>query len=283
MKRLLLAMILVASNVQAEPSTVVWLQLVVPSFLAEAIREDKFDTLKPATVTATGTGKTCEQALSNAKQNAIGKAIGVWIHGERSVYENEYKESIIEYSGGLIQSYKILSDQCTRVEIEAVVVPRKNAIRVGSAHVTKEIKDTYNARIENEKQRQIAINKINDRSKAFVFDIKEMELFPEKIVVVGELSYQEKWKYDYQELLKQAGQFNLDSFYKPFYVELRGYNIGKEIFRKRYQLNYEIDMYSIAPTGYVRIYPYNKDTIKLTFPISSGIIMNIDKFEVAIL
>ena len=283
MKRLLLAMMLVAFNVRADPSTAVWLQLVVPSFVSEAIREDKFDKLKPVTVIVTGTGKTCEQALLNAKKNAIGNAVGVWIHGEQSVYDNQYKESIIEYSGGLIQSYKVLHDECNKVEIEAVVVPRKNSIRLSSADVTKQAKDNLSARLENEKQRQIAINKINDRSKAFVFQIKEMELFPDKIVVVGELSYQEKWKYDYEQLLNQAGSFNLDSFYKPFHAELRGYNLGKESFKRKYQLNYNIDLYAITNTGYVKIYPYKTDTIKLTFPINSSIIMNTDKLEVTIL
>ena len=283
MKRLLLAMMLVAFNVRADPSTAVWLQLVVPSFVSEAIREDKFDKLKPVTVIVTGTGKTCEQALLNAKKNAIGNAVGVWIHGEQSVYDNQYKESIIEYSGGLIQSYKVLRDDCTKIEIEANVVPRKNSIRLGSADITKEAKDILSAKLENEKQRQIAINKVNDRSKAFSFVIKEMELFPDKIIVVGELSYQEKWKYDYDQLQSQAGSFNLDSFYKPFHVELRGYSFGKEIVRKRYQLNYTIDLYSITSTGYVKIYPYRRDTIKLTLNINSGIIIPVDKVEVSIL
>lgn len=285
MKRALFAMLLLASNTHAmDPSTFVMLQVTIPSMITEMNRQDRFANREPVTVTAVGTGKTCDSALENSKTIAIEKAVGVWIHGEKTVNQNVYNEKIVEYSGALIKSYTVLRNECTTVEIEALVVPRNNKITTGSANVPQQSRDQLKSKIENEKKRQLAIKEVNDRSRAISFEIKDIELQPNRMIVVGQMAFQEKWKHDYNDLRNQAGEFTLDSFHKPIHLRVKGYTVGKEIFNARYQLNYDkVELYRISSNGNVTIYPNKTDTIRLTFPIDSGRIMDVDKFEVSIL
>jgi hypothetical protein len=282
MKHLLLATALVATSVHANP--IVWIQATVPAIITEFSREDKFDKTSSITVTAVGKGKTCEQALENAKATAVEKAVGVWMSGEKTVDQDVYRERIVEYSGGLIKSYKVIRNECTTIEIQAEVVARSNKISTNSASVPQETRDHLKAKIENEKKRQVAIKEVNDRSKAIAFDIKNIEFQTDKMVIVGEMYFQEKWKHDYNDLRSQTGNFILDSFHKRIHLNVKGYNLGKEVFNTRYQLHYDgVDLYHVHESGKVAIYPNRRDIIKLTFPVDSSRIMDVDKFQVTIL
>jgi hypothetical protein len=283
MKQLMLvATALVATSVHADPIT--WIQAIVPSIITVLSREDKFDKTSSVTVTAIGKGKTCEQALENAKVTAIEKAVGVWMSGEKTVDQDVYKERIVEYSGGLIKSYKVIRNECTTIEIQAEVVSRSNKINTNSANVTQETRDHLKAKIENEKKRNLAIKEVNNRSKAIAFDIKNIEFQLDKMVIVGEMYFQEKWKHDYNDLRTQTDNFILDSFHNRIHLNVKGYNLGKEVFNKRYQLDYDgVDLYHVHDSGKVAIYPNRRDMIKLTFPVDSSRIINVDKFQVSIL
>lgn len=282
MKTLLLVTAVISTSVHANP--IVWVQATVPAMITELSREDKFDKKSLVIVNAVGKGKTCEQALDNAKSIAVEKAVGVWMHGEKVVQQDIYKEKIVEYSGGLIKSYKVIRNECTTIEIQAEVVARSNKISTNSAHVPQETRDHLKSKIENEKKRQLAIKEVNDRSKAIAFDIKDIEFQLDKMVIVGEMYFHEKWKHDYNDLRNQTGNFILDSFHKPIYLNVKGYNLAKEVFNTRYQLHYEgVNLYYIHESGKVVIYPNRKDMIKLTFPVNSSRIMNVDKFQVTIL
>ena len=283
MRRFLLAIALVTTNAYADPS-VMLLQLTVPPFISEMFRGDKIGEKSSVTVNAIGNGKTCEQALENAKQVAIEKAVGVWMYGERIVQQEQYNEKIVEYSGGLIKQYEVVRNDCTTIEIQAEVVPRTNKIKTSSAEVSQQTRDHLKSKIDNEKLRRLAIKEVNDRSKAISFEIKDIEFQTNKMIVVGEMSFQPKWKHDYFDLKKQSGNFVLDSFYKPIHVNVKGFNAGKEIFNTKYQLNYDkVEIYRISDNGIVTIYPNRTETIKLTFPVDSSRIMDVDKFMVSIL
>jgi hypothetical protein len=283
MKKLLLVSALVSTNALADPS--VLLQVIIPPFIYESSREDKApEERQPMEVVATGVGKTCDQALENAKVAAVEKVSGLWMTAQRHTDGEKYNESITDYTGGVIKSYTIVSNECTKVTIDAQVVPRTNKIVSGGADVSQQTRGHLQEKIANEKKRLVAIQEVNNRNKAIAFDIKDIELIPSKMSVTGEVFFQEKWKHDYYDLKKQAGKFTLDSFHKPIYVNVKGYNVGKEVFNQQYQLNYDQwVLYQIQRDGDVTIYPDRKDTIKLTFPVDSGRIMTVDKFEVSLL
>ena len=281
MKRIILATLFVACSAHADP--LVLLQVTIPSLLQQTFREDKFAEFPPTTVEATGKGNTCDQALENAKRLAVDKAVGAWMYGERVVDQDKYREKMVEYSGGLIKSYSIVSNDCTTVTIKAEVVPRSNKINTNSAEVPQEVRDRLRDKIKNENSRRLAIAEVNDRTKAFGFAVNDVELDNDKLVITGTMHYQDKWKNDYRDLRNQAGSFTLDSFYAPVYVDVKGYNLGKEIFSQRFQLNYDVKLFATKNNGEVVIYPDRVDKIRLTFPVDSGRIMNVDKFVVRVI
>lgn len=282
MKRLILASALVSSSALADPS--VLLHVVIPPMIYQSYREDKApDEKMPMTVVATGVGKTCEQALENAKVIAVERVAGLWMTAERNTDGKQYNEKITDYTGSLIKSYTVIDNQCTRITIEAQVVPRTNKIATGGASVKQEARDHLQEKIKNEQKRVLAIKEVNDRSKAVVFEVKDIEFDLNKMVIVAEASFQEKWKADYYDLKKHAGSFQLDSFYKPLMVVVKGYKVGNEVFTQQYQLRYDAwDLYRVRGDDVI-IFPDRKDKIKLTFPVDSGRIMAVDKFEVTLL
>lgn len=279
MKRLILASALVSTSALADPT--VLLNLVVPPMIYQSYREDKAPEEKmPMTVVATGEGKTCEQALENAKVIAVERVAGLWMTAERNTDGKQYNEKITDYTGSLIKSYTVIDNQCNRITIEAQVVPRTNKIASGGADVKQETRDHLQEKINNERKRQLAIKEVNDRSKAVLLEVQDIEFDLNKMIIVVDASFQEKWKHDYYDLKKHAGKIQLDSFYKPLRVAVKGYKVGNEVFSQQYQLQYEAwNLYRIRDDDVI-IHPERKDRIKLTFPVDSGKIMSVDKFVV---
>lgn len=236
-----------------------------------------------------GKGKTCEQAVENAKIAAVDTAVGLWLSAEQQTDGKQYAERITSYSGGLITKYEVLQNNCTDVTIKAVVVPRTNKMVSNSAYVKQEHLNQLQQQIENDKKRAEIIKQVSDRSKAFAYDISNIELKHVDgetfVVVTGVVHYQEKWLHDYQDLHEQAGGFNLPEFYKPLRVRLTGYNFNKKVFEEKYQYSSydEFTLYGITRDGWVVINPDATNKIKLTFKVDSGKIMAVDKFEVNLL
>lgn len=283
MKRFLLAALVSTNAYAIDPVTVVMLQVATPAVMYESWNESPVEK-DPVVVRSVGVGKTCERALENAKTSAIDTAVGVWMSSEKNVYNSDYNEKIVEYSGGIIKSYKVLNNTCNTVEIEAEVIPRSNKVKTTSADISTEMKDTLKAKLENEKKRQIAIAEVNNRSKAIGFDIKDIEFIGNKVIITGDMFFQKKWVNDYLDLKKQAGGFILDNFHKPIKLNIIGTSNGKEVYSSIYQLNYDgIELYRVENDDSVTIFPKKRDTIRLTFMMDSGIIMNVDKLTVRVL
>ena len=283
MKRLILASALVSSSALADPSVIA--QIIFPPMIYQSYREDKAPEQKdPITVVATGVGKTCDQALQNAKITAVDKVAGLWISGERHTDGKDYNEKIVDYTGGVIKSYTIVDNQCNKVTIEAEVVPRTNKITTGGATVSKETRTHLQEKLYNEQKRLLAIKEIDNRTKAIYFKIQDIEMTPKVIIITGDVGYQDKWKQDYYDLKKHSGKFELESFTKPIMLNVKGFENGKEVFNKNFQMNYNNwVLYSYRQNGDVVIYPDRNDRIKLTFPVETSRIVDVDKFEVTIL
>lgn len=289
MKRLLLAFALLL----AQPSYAVdgalltvtkFLPGVVFQSIFEEAPEDRHVDKPEATVTAAGFGETCDGALENAKKIAVEKVNGAWISGDRHVRDNLFSERISEYNGGLIRSYKVLRNDCTHVIIEAKVVPRSNRVHTNSGNVPKEVRTHLESRIENEKKLAQSVSYVDDRSSALAFDFDNVEYKPNnhttKVVIDGKVYFQEKWVHDYFELNKQAYQKpQLNSFYKPLYVNVKGYDYGKEVFDVTFRFYDDLQIYHIRPQGVI-IYPRRANEVRLNFNVPNDIVKNITQYKV---
>jgi hypothetical protein len=88
------------------------------------------------TFQAEGFGGDCTEALKQAKLKAAEDYKGTFVSGQRTlVNDRKYTESLDEYSGGVVRSYKVLSSNggspC-KVTIQAVIAPDTKSISVNS-------------------------------------------------------------------------------------------------------------------------------------------------------
>lgn len=235
-------------------------------------------------VVASGEGYTCEEALVNAKINAVDKVNGTWLHGNSYVRDNLFKEQITTYNGGVVKSYKVLKDDCKYIIIEADVVPQSNKVETNSAKVTQDLFNHMIAKVENEEKLANAVKVLNDRSKALAFKISNVEYqyrgISTQVIIHGDLYLQEKWLNDYKALAKEAS-IDLPKFDEPLMVNVKGLDSGKEItdnyFRIYDDQNLEVYHYHNG----VRVYPTKRDTLKLSFLVNTSKLKEVNEFVVS--
>ena len=73
-------------------------------------------------VTVTGYGSTFDNALANAKMQALEKVTGTFIISESEYKNKQYKETIDQYNGGIINKYDIVSSSKKSTGYEVTIV-----------------------------------------------------------------------------------------------------------------------------------------------------------------
>lgn len=235
-------------------------------------------------VVASGVGKDYNESLQNAKMAALDKVNGAWINGDAYVRNNMFTEKITQYNGGVIRTYTVVKNTPNYVTIVADVVPRdKNTMTTNTLNVPVEIRNELEGRQENYKARQEAIKTIDNRERAlsFVSDKVEYENLGEttKVMITGKVSIQPMWDSQYQELIKSAGYFNLESFYKPLYVKVKGYDFDRVVYSDYFRFYDDLNVYQITPYGVV-IVSKMVDRVRLTMMVPTETLKKVSKFEV---
>lgn len=236
-------------------------------------------------VIASGVGKDYNESLQNAKMAALDKVNGAWINGDAYVRNNMFTEKITQYNGGVIRSYNVIKTTPNYVVIVADVVPRdKNSMTTNAFNVPNEMRSELDGRQENYKSRQEAIKVVDNRERALSFELDKIEYEnlgdKTKVMVTGKVSIQQMWNNQYQELINAAGYFNLNSFYKPLYVEVKGFDYNVVSYRNNFRFYDDLNVYQITPHGVV-ILPKKVDLVRLTFTVDTNELKKINRFEVA--
>ena len=293
MKKFLLAA-LVACNVQAQTA----LDLVVPGisvarFVIDMREQDKLEDTPPVVVKSSGVGNTCEQALTNAKKAALEKVNGSWVTSTERVNNGKYTEDIVQYSGGVIKSYKYLKDECTFVIIEAEVMKRSNRVQMEKADVSRQQIihiDGIKEQVERKKQ---AVDSINNRSSAVYFKPKSTQFQLHEngkdvlVAVEGTFAFTDKWRADYLALREQFGYFNLSSFEPDARIVITGFDASKtKVFQTSFVheggwIMWGRRTYGASPTMDVYTNKTEDATVKFVIPHSK--IGDVKSFEVKVL
>ena len=165
MKKVLASALLALSFTASAQSviTVVPTALSLTRWIVDITDKDRLEETEPVVVKSSGTGSTCDEALLNAKRYALEKVSGSWVYSIRRSSHDTYDEKIVEYSGGVIKSYKYLRNDCTFVIIEAQVVPRAHKIESNTADVRGMIVH-LDSRMENESRLKKSVNLIDDKN-----------------------------------------------------------------------------------------------------------------------
>ena len=293
MKKFLLAA-LVACNVQAQtPLDAIVPGVAVARFIIDMRAQDKLEDTPPVVVKASGVGKTCEQALTNAKKAALEKVNGSWVSSvERSV-DGKYSEDIVQYSGGVIKSYKYLKDECTFVIIEAEVMKRSNKVQLEKADLGRSQIVHIDGIKESFDRKKKAVDAINNRAAAVYFKPKntQLQLHPNGkdilVSIEGTFAFTDKWRADYLALREDIGYFNLSSFEPEARISVIAYGSGKDVVHA-VSFIHEGDWklwgrrtYGAAPTMDVFTGKSEDATVKFVIPHSK--ISDVKSFEVKVL
>lgn len=236
-------------------------------------------------VVASGVGKDYNESLQNAKMTALDKVNGVWINGDAYVRNNMFTEKITQYNGGVIRSYNVIKSTPNYVTIVADIIPRdKNSMTTNTLVVPSEMRSELEGRQENYKARQEAIKVVDNRERALSFVTEKVEYENlgdiTKVMITGKVSIQPMWNSQYQELIESAGYFNLQSFYSPLYVKIKGYDFDRVVYSSFFRFYDDLNVYEIDPRGVV-IYPKRVDRVRLTMFVSTVQLKQVNKFEVA--
>lgn len=294
MKRFFITALLLVGNVQAQPV----LNFVIPGvsvarFVVDMREQDKLEDTPPIKVQASGVGDTCDQALLNAKKAALEKVNGSWVTSTERVNNGKYSEDIVQYSGGVVKSYKYLKDECTFVIIEADVMKRSNRVQMEKADVSREQIVHIQGLKEQVDRKKQAVDRINNRSEAIYFKPKntQMQLHDNGkdilVAIEGSFAFTDKWRADYLELREQFGYFNLSSFEPEARVVITAYDSSRtKVYQTSFVHNGEWKLwgrrtYGASPTMDVYTNKTQESTVKFIIPDSK--IKNIRSLEVKVI
>jgi len=162
-------------------------------------------TVNSAPVTSTGYGEDFNSAVTAAKIAALEQATGTWIDSEHFLKDGKTRESIVQYNGGVIKSYKVISYINNEATIEADVdVVKDNRVGTRSSSIPPDVRLSLLQKQEKAQQINSSVKFLDDRNKAFIFTPSNIEYSTRGdttiVSVVGVLSYTPKWISDVRSL-----------------------------------------------------------------------------------
>lgn len=127
-------------------------------------------------VIVTGYGSSYEAALKDAKTQATERVVGTWLNSEQSYDNGKYDEVMVQYNGGVITKYEVLSRDINSVTIKAQVEKNKTNIVVGhSIEISSELRDKLSLVSEKNNQIANAVQYLNDKNKAFAVTVNKID------------------------------------------------------------------------------------------------------------
>lgn len=233
-------------------------------------------------VVASGTGKDYNEALMNAKISALDKVNGVWIHGDSRVRDGMFSEKITQYNGGVITYYEVLRNDKTFVIINANVEPRSNKMISNTADVGA-LRSSLEGHVDEYKRKHVAGMAIDDRNKAFAVKVEKVEYQNQgkttKVTMVVDMSYQEKWINDYNDLRQLAGDIELTSFYPPLRMTIKGMDGDVLKTSSVVRINQDLSLYDIVGNR-VKVNAKQTEKLLLTFYVESDKLTSVDNFVI---
>lgn len=152
-------------------------------------------------VTSKGYGTSTQEALENAKKNAIEMVVGTRITSQNKLKNNELSSEIGSVTTGVVESFKILDKGDNFVVIEASVTEKKLFQTEGNTEINL---DAINQLKKNKQDLDLALIKLDPVNKALKFDITKISYDTDNIIITGTMSYDKNWVEDFNELKQKT-------------------------------------------------------------------------------
>lgn len=167
-------------------------------------------------VRVTATGVSFDDAVKNAKREALAHVVGEFVVGEDGVDDGKYHERITQYSGGVVRSYDVIdvvnTGHAVTVTIMANVDPAKNNNMIIESGTT--VPPAAKQALMEHAQRTDNIvtmnNRLNDRASAFTVIAGQIRYLPAGETTNIQLSVgvklSPKWVDDVLVFSREAGK-----------------------------------------------------------------------------
>lgn len=155
-------------------------------------------------VTVTGYGSTFDNALANAKMQALEKVTGTFIISESEYKNKQYKETVDQYNGGIINKYDIVSSSKKSSGYEVTIVADVDRKKDNRMKVNKPVE--LNAQQQDYKEKEKVFDRLDDFSKAVSIQTSHLTYNVGRnnttINLNVILSFQPKWVSDVKSFAK---------------------------------------------------------------------------------
>lgn len=122
-------------------------------------------------VTVTGYGSTFDNALANAKVQALEKVTGTFIISESEYKNKQYKETIDQYNGGIINKYDIVSSSKKSTGYEVTIVADVDRKKDNRMKVNKPV--ALDVHQQDYKEKEKVFDRLDNFSKAVAIQISQ--------------------------------------------------------------------------------------------------------------
>ena len=166
-------------------------------------------------VITTGYGDTFDSALRNAKVAAVEKVTGTWINSEHKVRNGNLTEDIVQYNGGVIKKYEVLSYNNNEIKIRADVdVIKDNRVGTKTVNIPESMRSALTERQANSDQIYKAVKSLDNKNKALRLDVSNIEYVNKgastQVFVSGKLVWIPKWQSDVRSLAETIDRKSLE-------------------------------------------------------------------------
>lgn len=158
-------------------------------------------------VVTTGYGDTFDSALRNAKIFAIEKVTGTWISSEHFFKNGKTSEQIVQYNGGVIKKYEVLSYNNNEIKIKADVdVVKDNRVGTKSKDIPTEMRTALLEQQQNREKIQTAVKFLDSKTKALGITARDISYVNKgsttEVTMKATISWIPKWISDVTTLGK---------------------------------------------------------------------------------
>lgn len=177
--------------------------------------------------TAKGYGSTQEEALADAKKNAIEMVVGTWLDSKTDSVNGSFRNKTTAFTTGTVNSFKVIESGEGYVIIDAEVLDRKTAqvLESKAAQLNSYEKDQMMQVLENDKNMSEAVASIDDITQAVICEVKSFRVKPMDLSELEKESEERRImfteKYKNSVILEIRTQYKINPSWVAKYKELK--------------------------------------------------------------
>ena len=159
-------------------------------------------------VTVTGQGSTYDRALANAKMLALEQVTGTFVIGESEYKDNVFRDSMEEYNGGVIKSFRVKEHNRFNTHVEVTITA--DVVEKKDNRVEGKNGQPFNVEFEEFEQRRAVVDKLDNVNRMVAINVDKPtyeidRLYSTVSIRVG-MKVQPKWISDVQSFTSVIGE-----------------------------------------------------------------------------